>query len=104
MAPQNIEIQYAIKLKVITVSIERDISLGLQIHMSSYEHKKPFYHKRYFLWKMNVRHSMGVLHSFSIKNIFYYKIDLRLFYFHVAMCRGNFSHDDENDKSFLRNG
>ena len=33
---------------------------------------------------MNVRHSMGVLHSFSIKNIFYDKMDLRLFYFHVA--------------------
>ena len=42
MAPQNIEIQYAIKLKVITVSIERDVSLGLQIHMSSHEHKKAF--------------------------------------------------------------
>ena len=27
---------------------------------------------------------MGVLHSFSIKNIFYDKIDLRLFYFHVT--------------------
>ena len=27
---------------------------------------------------------MGVLHSFSIKNIFYNKIDLILFYFHVT--------------------
>ena len=27
---------------------------------------------------------MGVLHSFSIRNIFYDKIDLRLFYFHVT--------------------
>ena len=35
---------------------------------------------------MNVRHPMGVLHSFSIKNIFYDKIDLRLFYFDVTTC------------------
>ena len=35
---------------------------------------------------MNVRHPMGVLHSFSIKNIFYDKMDLRLFYFHVKIC------------------
>ena len=28
---------------------------------------------------------MGVLHSFFIKNIFYDKMDLRLFYFDVAM-------------------
>ena len=27
---------------------------------------------------------MGVLHSFSIKNTFYDKMDLRLFYFDVA--------------------
>ena len=32
---------------------------------------------------MNVRHPMGVLHSFSIKNIFYDKMEVRLFYFHV---------------------
>ena len=35
----------------------------------------PFYHF--------IIHYMGVLHSFSIKNIFYDKMDLRLFYFHV---------------------
>ena len=29
---------------------------------------------------MNVRHPMVVLHSFSIKNIFYDKMDLSLFY------------------------
>ena len=29
---------------------------------------------------------MGVLHSFSIKNIFYDKMDLKLFYFDVTMC------------------
>ena len=29
---------------------------------------------------MNVRHPIGVLHSFSIKNIFYDKMDLGLFY------------------------
>ena len=34
---------------------------------------------------MNVRHPMGVLHSFSIKNIFYDKMDLRHFYFDVAI-------------------
>ena len=34
---------------------------------------------------MNVRHPMGVLHSFSIKNIFYDKMDLRLFYFGVTI-------------------
>ena len=28
---------------------------------------------------------MGVLHSFFIKNIFYDKMDLRLFYFHEAI-------------------
>ena len=28
---------------------------------------------------------MGVLHSFSIKNIFYDKMDLKLFYFHVTI-------------------
>ena len=33
---------------------------------------------------MNVRHPMGALHSFSIKNIFYDKMDLRLFYFRVT--------------------
>ena len=39
---------------------------------------------------MNVRHPMGVLQgvldSFSIKNIFYDKMDLRRFYFHVTIC------------------
>ena len=30
---------------------------------------------------------MGALHSFSIKNIFYYKMDLRLFYFDVTIFR-----------------
>ena len=34
---------------------------------------------------MNVRHPEGVLHSFSIKNIFYDKMDLRLFYFHMTI-------------------
>ena len=33
---------------------------------------------------MNVRYLKGVLHSFSIKNI-YDKMDLRLFYFDVAI-------------------
>ena len=38
---------------------------------------------------MYVRHLMGVLHSFSIKNIFYDKMDFRLFYFHVTIwCLG----------------
>ena len=27
----------------------------------------------------------GILHSFFIKNIFYDKMDLRLFYFHMTM-------------------
>ena len=31
---------------------------------------------------MNIRHP-GVLHSFSIKNIFYDKMDVKLFYFQV---------------------
>ena len=35
---------------------------------------------------MNVRHTMGVLHSFSIKNIFYDKMDLRLFCYHLPIC------------------
>ena len=34
---------------------------------------------------MNERHPMGILHSFSLKNIFYDKMDLRLFYFHVTI-------------------
>ena len=34
---------------------------------------------------MNVRHPMGALHLFSIKNIFYDKMDLKPFYFHVTM-------------------
>ena len=32
---------------------------------------------------MNVKHPLGVLHSFSIKNFFFDKMDLRIFYFHV---------------------
>ena len=36
---------------------------------------------------MNVKHSMGALHSFSIKNIFYTKMDLRLFCFQVTMYK-----------------
>ena len=35
---------------------------------------------------MNVRHPMGNLDSFSIKNIFYDKMDLRLFSFDVVKC------------------
>ena len=34
---------------------------------------------------MNVRHAQGVLHSFSIEHIFYDKMDLRLFHFHVTI-------------------
>ena len=45
---------------------------------------------------MNARHPMGVLHSFSIKNIFYDKSNLRLFYFHVTkydyLCKSILSH------------
>ena len=33
---------------------------------------------------MNVRHATGVLDSFSIKNIFYGKMDLTLYYFRVT--------------------
>ena len=36
---------------------------------------------------MNVRHTQGVLHSFYIKNILYDKIDLRLFYYDVAISQ-----------------
>ena len=36
---------------------------------------------------MNVRHAIGDLHSFSIKNIFYDKMDLRLFYFDVTISQ-----------------
>ena len=36
---------------------------------------------------MNVRHLWGFLHSFSIKNNFYDKMDLRLFYFDVAISK-----------------
>ena len=34
---------------------------------------------------MNVRHPMDVFHAFSIKNTFYDKMDLRLFYFSVTI-------------------
>ena len=34
---------------------------------------------------MNARHPYSVLHSFSIKNILYDKMDVKLFYFHVAI-------------------
>ena len=37
---------------------------------------------------MTVRHPIGVLHSFSIKNTFYDKMDVRLFYFDEA----NYAH------------
>ena len=33
---------------------------------------------------MNVGHPMVALHSFSINNIFYDKMDERLFHFHVT--------------------
>ena len=36
---------------------------------------------------MNVRHPMGAFHTFSIKNIFYDKMDFRLFHFQVTICR-----------------
>ena len=36
---------------------------------------------------MNVRHPMGTLHLFSIKNIFYDKMNLRLFYFDKAIWK-----------------
>ena len=40
---------------------------------------------------MNVTHPMVVLHSFSIKNIFYEKMDLSLFYFPVvSLSKNNF--------------
>ena len=35
---------------------------------------------------MNARHPQDALNSFSIKNIFYNKMDLRHFYFHVMIC------------------
>ena len=34
---------------------------------------------------MSLHSLLGVLHSFSIKNIFYDKMELRLFYFHVTI-------------------
>ena len=50
---------------------------------------------------MNVRHLMGVLHSFFIKNIFYDKMDLRLFYFHVTIFRHlSHSHTVQNQAIF----
>ena len=36
------------------------------------------------LHSFDVRHHMGVLHSLSIRNTFFDKMDLRLFYFHVT--------------------
>ena len=56
--------------------------------ISPHQNKKAisqFYHKKYFWLKMNVRYPMGVLQSFSIKNVFYDKMDLRLFYFDVTI-------------------
>ena len=42
---------------------------------------------KYFWEKINVRHPEDALYSFSIKNIFYDKMDLRLFYFHATTCK-----------------
>ena len=36
---------------------------------------------------MSARHAMGALSSFSVKNIFYDKMEFRLFYFHVRIYR-----------------
>ena len=42
---------------------------------------------------MSVRHSLGVSHSFSIRNVFYDKMNLRLFYFRVTKWwKGNFAY------------
>ena len=43
----------------------------------------PLYNKKYFNDIIIKKYPMGVLHSFSIKNIFYDKMDLRLFYFEI---------------------
>ena len=56
--------------------------------ISSHQNKKavsPFYQKKIFLIENKCTPPMGVLHSFSIKNIFYDKMDLRLFYFDEAI-------------------
>ena len=36
---------------------------------------------------MNVKHPTGALHSFSIKNIFYDKMDLTVFYFYYFIFK-----------------
>ena len=40
---------------------------------------------------MNVLNPLGVVYSFSIKNIFYDKMDVRHFYFHVANSKYEFN-------------
>ena len=41
---------------------------------------------------MNVRPPISVLHSFSIKNVFYGKMDLMLFYFDAAIFNKEIGH------------
>ena len=58
-----------------------------------------------FFWKSSHQNkTMGVLHSFSIKNIFYGKMDWRLFYFDEAECtwRQAFKVSKSNGFEFLR--
>ena len=53
---------------------------------------------------MNVKHPMDVLHSFSIQNIFYDKVDLKLFYFRVAIYLVNEYKFKVNNKQNRRKG
>ena len=47
---------------------------------------------------MNVRYPMGVFISFSIKNIFYDKMDLRLFYFHVTISIFSYTYSEAHSE------
>ena len=61
--------------------------MEFKILISSHENKKvlsPFYHEKIFLIQ-NERTLENECTSFSIKNIFYDKMDLRPFYFHVTI-------------------
>ena len=53
---------------------------------------------------MNVKHPTDVLHSFSIQNIFYDKVDFKLFYFRVAIYLVNEYKFKVNNKQNRRKG
>ena len=57
----------------------------LQLALRESAHTQSFSGSHFPAFGLNIEISLGVLHSFSIKNIFYDKMYLRLFYFYVTI-------------------